>query len=160
MSAEAVAYLSQFSKEFSPEKKGGNFSNRPKLEAIEDGKYTFTVRSSSLEMAAGKPIWRLGLETGGTVYEYTFWIDSQISANIVGVFLIGLGVPADRWGPGTFHKQIQGAIASVVGARFKGEKKKNNKGYAVLYANDYLGKSSGGSEPAPQAYDDPDEAPF
>lgn len=175
MSVAIKAALASYNGGFSTEAPGGD--RRPGVESLADGDYDFEIRSATLEMLSDKPVLRLGLqvaEGGGGVrmLDHLFWIDSQVKANIVGAFLVGLGIPADQWRE--FSEELPGAVAILRGITFVGTKKTNQskdggKEFHNLYVKSVIG--GGGKRntqrPAPQQpsqqYGPPDddgEIPF
>lgn len=155
MSVAISAALSDFDAGFSTEAPGGD--RRPGVEILEDGDYDFEIRSATLEMLSGDPVLRLGLAMSNAqgMLDHLFWINSQVKANIVGAFLVGLGIPADQWQQ--FSKELPGAVASLRGIRFVGTKKTNqSKDGAKDFHNLYVKSVIGGGgrrntqRPAPQ----------
>jgi hypothetical protein len=159
MSVAITAALADFDSGFSTETPGGD--RRPGVESLADGDYDFEIRSATLELLADKPVLRLGLqvaEGGGGVrmLDHLFWIDSQVKANIVGAFLVGLGIPADQWRQ--FSQELPRVVGTLRGMRFVGTKKTNTskdgtKDFHNLYVKSVIGGGRGmrnTQRPAPQ----------
>jgi len=160
MSVAISAALSDFDSGFSTEAPGGD--RRPGVESLEDGDYDFEIRSATLEMLSGDPVLRLGLQVasgGGGVrmLDHLFWINSQVKANIVGAFLVGLGIPADQWEQ--FSKELPKVVGTLRGMRFVGTKKTNQskdgtKDFHNLYVKSVIGgggpQGRRAARPAPQ----------
>lgn len=161
MSVAITAALSDFDSGFSTETPGGD--RRPGVESLEDGDYDFEIRSATLEMLADKPVLRLGLQVGSRLLDHLFWIDSQVKANIVGAFLVGLGIPADEWRQ--FSQELPKVVGSLRGMRFVGTKKTNqskdgSKDFHNLYVKSVIGGSRGRAAPRPapaQQFGPPDD---
>lgn len=162
MSVAISAGLSDFDGGFSPDSPGGD--RRPGVESLQDGDYNFEILSSTLELLAEKPVLRLGLQTGNRTIDHLFWIDSQTRANIVGAFLVGLGVPAHQWKK--FSVELPKAVPTLRGLKFVGTKKTTDskdggKQYHNLYVKSLIGRGAGNSRPTPpqpEVYDDADDA--
>lgn len=156
MSVAISAALSDFDAGFSTETPGGD--RRPGVEILEDGDYDFEIRSATLEILADKPVLRLGLAMGNAqgMLDHLFWIDSQVKANIVGAFLVGLGIPADQWRQ--FSQELPRVVGTLRGMRFVGTKKTNQskdgtKDFHNLYVKSVIGGGRGmrnTQRPAPQ----------
>lgn len=162
MSVEIAAALADFDSGFSTDAPGGD--RRPGVESLADGDYDFEIRAATLELLGGKPVLRLSLQTVDRLIDHLFWIDSQVKANILGSFLVGLGIPADEWQ--RFSKELPKVVGSLRGIKFVGTKKTStgkggDKEFHNLYVKSLIAK---GRKPAPSQQfgppDDDGDSPF
>lgn len=118
------------------------------LELLPDGTYTFALLNLAteiLEKAGGKRVVRfiLGVKETGEKYQYTYWMNSQESVNVLGGYLQILGVDTSGWGKQDkpLSKVLPAAMEAVSGkVAFIGKKimragKDGNKMFCNLWIN-------------------------
>lgn len=157
MSADIRDYIREFDRDFEidPEKAGK--ARRPGVDSLKDGTYTFTVQQAESDVVTDekRPIVRLVLkvEDSGDTIEHTYWLNNQVSVNILGQDLLTLGFDSDKWDGRrrTFSEELHKILkdGSLKGLKFKAKKvtdEVKGKTYHRLYINWPLGRAGTSSE--------------
>lgn len=109
------------------------------IEVLEDGDYTFEIVKIDLRKAGDSPIFELTLlcEEDGDKYQYTYWLNRQMTFNILGRDLVTLGIDADEWErfSAGLLDLFKNRKDELVGQRFLAKKGTNKKGYATFFIN-------------------------